>query len=74
MEFEEWLHKYRKLYRDDPIRFASESTNYTDSRLKFKRNFIFIMKKLYLLNKDDELLMIMEHLIQTNTNKNWDII
>ena len=51
MEAENWLHEYRKLEKEkDLMRFASSgSTNWADSRLKFKRNFLHILQKLYLL-------------------------
>lgn len=51
METENWLHSYRKLEREkDIMRFASSgSTNWADSRLKFKRNFLHVLQKLYLV-------------------------
>ena len=47
---EQWLHQYRKLSRDsNPFRHCLQSsTNFTDSRLKFKRSLIFLLKQLYL--------------------------
>ena len=43
------LHASRKFYREsNPFKFSSTSVNYTDSRLKFKRNIITLLKAYYL--------------------------
>ena len=74
---EEWLHKYRKLEREkDILQFSGvPSTNFADSRLKFKRNFLHLLQKLYLLDssssppaKREELLLLIEHLLKHNTS------
>lgn len=45
------LHQYRKLHREsDPFHHSIEcNTNFTDSRLKFQRNFVYMLKQLYLV-------------------------
>ena len=83
-ETENWLHKYRKLERDkDLLHFASvQSTNFADSRLKFKRNFLHLLQKLYLMDhsglpsaKREETLLLVEHMLKQNTSLHqWDIL
>ena len=68
------MHKYRKLYRDDPLRFSTENQNFTDSRLKFRRNFLYVLKKVFLLGDNEKMLKIVEHVIKTNVTRNWDIL
>ena len=76
METEEWLHAYRKLDREkDLLHFssASKSTNFADSRLKFKRNFSHLLQKLYLLESadkhvQDQFLSLIEFLLRQNTS------
>ena len=71
-DLDTWLHDYRKLYRDDPLRFSINSCNFTDSQLKFRRNFLYILKKRYLQCSDwnqekaIEMLDIIQHIIKTN--------
>lgn len=83
-QLETWLHDYRKLYRDDPLKFSTQSHNFTDSQLKFQRNYLFILKKKYLLanNKEDgthndnlvEMMDIVEHLIKINDRRRWNLL
>lgn len=80
-DIDNWLHQYRQLYRDDPVKFSAESQNFTDSRLKFKRNFLFILKKKYLLCEGDtdlknseDIMQIVQHLISINTSRKWNIM
>eukprot|EP00347_Sterkiella_histriomuscorum_P002852 403366550 len=73
-EVDNWLHEYRKLSRDDPLKFSHLSHNFTDSRLKFRRNFLYVLKKMYLADKNEELLKIIQHILKTNTNRNWDVL
>jgi len=48
-EYENWLHRYRKLHREDLLKFCTQSQNFTDSQLKFRRNHTFLLKRLYLV-------------------------
>ena len=79
-DFDHWLHDYRKLYRDDPMKFSIQSCNFTDSQLKFRRNMLYILKKRYLTcdegNVDRllEMIDIVEHIIKTNQKRNWDVL
>jgi hypothetical protein len=36
------------------MEFTTQSTNFTDSQLKFRRNFLFILKKRYLMCDDGD--------------------
>ena len=82
MEVENWLHQYRKLDREkDILHFASaaKSTNFADSRLKFKRNFLHLLQKLYLVgssspDKQEQLLLLIDHLVKRNNMRQWDIL
>ena len=47
MDSEKWFHSYRKLDRSDPFQ-QFNSTNYTDPRLKFKRQMLNLLKQLYI--------------------------
>ena len=41
--------QYRKMNRENIMRFTIQSnTNYTDSKLKFKRNLMYFLKQIYL--------------------------
>ena len=86
METENWLHEYRKLEKEkDLMRFASSATTpWADSRLKFKRNFLHILQKLYLLigpsecgfstSRKRDFLALIDHLLKCNSAKPaWDI-
>ena len=82
MEVENWLHQYRKLDRDkDILHFASaaQSTNFADSRLKFRRNFLHLVQKLYLVgsqsrDKQEQFLLLLHHLIRHNNTRQWDVL
>jgi len=72
MDTENWLHQYRKLDRTD--NFQSTSTNFADSRLKFLRNFTFLAHKLFLLNKHDDLISLVQHMLENNIYRDRDIL
>ena len=73
---ENQLHKYRKLEKEKSVfKFAgSNTTLYADSRLKFRRNFIYLLQKLYLLD-DEEILPLIEHILKnSNTAKTCNVL
>jgi hypothetical protein len=65
-EYEKWLHQYRKLDRTDATQHF-RSVNYTDPRLRHKRELIQLLNRLYLSEASPAAqLQIVEHLIRTN--------
>ena len=66
-----WLHKYRILGREQTqnnqsgLKFTiSYNTNFADSKLKFKRNMIYILKQIYLhlkISKEQENFSLQEN-------------
>lgn len=43
------ISQYRKMNRENIIHFTIQNnTNYTDAKLKFKRNMMFFLKQIYL--------------------------
>ena len=57
------------------MKFAgSNTTLYADSRLKFRRNFIYLLQKLYLLDSE-EILPLIEHILKnSNTAKTCSVL
>ena len=80
---EVWLSQYRRLDRELSANTMSNpffmfslgcNTNFTDSRLKFKRTLCFLLKQAFLHDQLDIIDKLIAHLLKTNVDRIHDVL